>query len=229
MAFIDTLADGEIGDETRAMYDRQSAHYGYVPNYARVFCHRPHVMGLWAQLQNGIRREMDKRRFEIVTFAAAHALRSTLCTVAHGRMLASFIPAEDVLAIARGEAPGSLSPAECAIVAFTRKVARDATSVDAADVARLKEHGLTDGEIFDVAATSAARAFWTKLLDALGVEADAPTRALDAAFSGPLCVGRALDFDSRSVTSSLEIADQPIHHDQDAERKVEAQQHPQPH
>ena len=79
MAFIDTIDDPEIDTEVRAMYDRQQAHYGYVPNYARAFCHRPHVMALWAQLQNGIRREMDKRRFELVTFAAAHALRSTPC------------------------------------------------------------------------------------------------------------------------------------------------------
>ena len=88
MAFIDTIDEPEIDAEVRAMYDRQQAHYGYVPNYARAFCHRPHVMALWAQLQIGIRREMDKRRFELVTFAAAHALRSTPCSIAQARCCA---------------------------------------------------------------------------------------------------------------------------------------------
>jgi uncharacterized peroxidase-related enzyme len=229
MAFIDAPLDTDVNDEVRAMYDRQSSHFGYVPNYARAFCHRPHVMGLWAQLQNGIRREMDKRRFEIVTFAAAQALRSTLCSVAHGRMLASFIPIADVHAIARGEAAESLSPLENAIGEFARKVARDATSVEARDVVELKQLGLTDGEIFDVAATSAARAFWTKLLDALGVEADAATRELDPAITVPLSVGRPLEFDSRLLPKSLEVADQPVHHHENAEGKIEAQQRPQRH
>src|SRR5215470_10591149 len=105
------------------MYERQQAHYGYLPAYARVFCHRPEIMGLWAQLQSGIKKHMDKRRFELVTFAAANALRSTLCSLAHGKVLTEFLPAADVQAIARGEAPQSLTAAEVCMLAFSRKVA----------------------------------------------------------------------------------------------------------
>jgi len=197
MAFIDIIDDQAIDGDVRAMYDRQQAHYGYVPNYARAFCHRPHVMALWAALQNGIRRDMDKRRFELVTFAAAHALRSTPCSIAHGKALSQYIPAEDVLAIGRGETPSSLTPAEAALIAFARKVAVDATAVTAADVQGLKRHGFSDGEIFDSAATSAARAFWAKLLDALGVETDTAVQQLDPKFREALAVGRPLDFESR--------------------------------
>ena len=201
MAFIDTIDDRDIGAEVRAMYERQQSFFGYVPNYARAFCHRPHVMALWAQLQNGIRRDMDKRRFELVTFAAAHALKSTACSIAHGRVLSQFIPADDVLAIGRGETPASLTPAEAAMIDFSRKVAADAKWVTADDVQVLKQHGYSDGEIFDIAATSAARAFWTKVLDALGVEIDDATRRLDREFTEPLAVGRPLEFDSRACDS----------------------------
>jgi len=194
MAFINTIDDRDIDAEVRAMYDRQQAHFGYVPNYARAFCHRPHVMGLWAQLQNGIRRDMDKRRFELVTFAAAHALKSTACSIGHGKVLAQFIPVEDVLAIGRGETPASLTPAEAALIAYARKVAVDATTVTAEDVAGLKRHGFSDGEIFDIAATSAARSFWTKVLESLGVEADAPFHDMDAEFKHTLACGRPLSF-----------------------------------
>ena len=38
------------------MYERQETFWGFVPNYARVFCYRPEIMGLWAQLQVGIKR-----------------------------------------------------------------------------------------------------------------------------------------------------------------------------
>jgi hypothetical protein len=40
-------------------------------------------------------------------------------------------------------------------------------------VQRLRDHGLSDREVLDVVLASAARAFFTKVLDALGVQADA--------------------------------------------------------
>ena len=78
------------------------------------------------------------------------------------------------------------------MLAFSRKVARDASAITASDVGELKQHGFTDAEIFDITATAAARAFWTKVLDALGVEGDPPMRALDREFREALTVGRAI-------------------------------------
>jgi uncharacterized peroxidase-related enzyme len=194
MAFIDIVPTSSISDEVRAMYARQEAHWGFVPNYAKVFCHRPEIMGLWAQLQVGIKRHMTKRRFELVTFVSATTLRSTLCSLAHGRALTEFIPEADVLGLARGESPASLTAAELAMVSFARKVASDASSVDARDVEELKRHGFTDGEVFDISAAAAARAFWTKLVESLGVEAEPPFRTMSSTFKNTLAVGRPLDF-----------------------------------
>jgi alkylhydroperoxidase family enzyme len=135
---------------------------------------------------------MDRRRFELVTFAAANALRSTLCSLAHGERLTEFLSMEDVEAIARGETPKSLSAAEAAMIVFGRKVASDASAVTADDVELLKRHGFTDAEIFDISAAAAARSFWTKILDSLGVEADAPFRAMSPEFRDALTVGRPI-------------------------------------
>jgi len=192
MAFIETIPAAEATGDVKAMYERQFAHYGYVPNYAFVFSHRPEVMRRWAELLSSIKRPMDKRRFELVTFAAAHALKSTLCSLAHGRALTEFIPAADVIAIARGEVPDSLTDAEAAMIKFARKVARDASSVTAGDVARLKRFGFTDAEIFDITATAAGRAFFTKVIESLGVEADAPFHAMDREFTDAMTAGRPL-------------------------------------
>jgi len=193
VAYIETVPSPADNEELRAMYERQQAHYGYLPNYAKVFCYRPEIMGLWAQLQSGIKRHMDRRRYELVTFAAANALRSTLCSLAHGKLLTEFLSVEDVQAIARGEAPHSLSAAEAAMMVFGRKVARDASAVTADDLELLKQHGFTDAEIFDISATAAARAFWTKMLDSLGVEVDAPLRAMSPELRNALTVGRPID------------------------------------
>jgi len=193
MAFIDCIPDAEINADVQAMYARQQSFWGFVPNYARVFSHRPEVMGLWAQLQSGIRRHMDRRRFELVTFAASQALRSTLCSLAHGKALTTWFTEEDVVTMSRGKVPASLSPAEAAMMDFARDVGRDAPSVTAGDVAALRRHGFSDAEIFDIAATAAARAFWTKLVESLGVEAEPSLKEMNGTLQQALVVGRPVD------------------------------------
>jgi uncharacterized peroxidase-related enzyme len=192
MAFIDIIPEADIGDDVRAMYDRQQSFWGFIPNYAKVFCHRPEIMGLWAQLQAGIKSHMDKRRFELITFAASHTLRSTLCSLAHGKALTAFFSKEDIQSMARGASPKSLTDAEAAMMAFSRKVARGAYLVTSADVDELKKHGFTDGEVFDIAAAVGARAFWTNVIEALGVEPEPPFLELENEFRKTLTVGRPI-------------------------------------
>jgi len=206
MPFIETIPDTDISVEVRAMYDRQQAFWGFVPNYARVFCWRPELMGLWAQLQAGIKRNMDKRRFELVTFAAAHTLRSTCCSLAHGRALTQFFSQDDVQLMARGASPASLTAAEAAMMAFARKVARGAFAIVPADVTELKKHGFTDAEVFDITATVAARAFLTNLVEGLGVVPDAPFHELDSEFRDSLVVGRRLPSPESKVRSPTDDA-----------------------
>lgn len=74
MAFINTIPPSRSEGAVREMYERQQAHYGYVPNYTKVFSHRPDVMARWGKLLAEIRRPMDDRMFELATFAAAHEL-----------------------------------------------------------------------------------------------------------------------------------------------------------
>ena len=194
MPFIDTIPARWVTGEAFAMYDRQQKHYGYVPSYATVFSHRPEVMRRWAELLSAIKRPMDKRRFELATFAAAHELKSTLCTLAHGKALLAFFSAADVIALGRGEAPASLTAAEAVLMRFARAVARDASAVTAEDVAELKRHGFSDAEVFDIAATAAGRAFFTKVIESLGVAADAPLEAMEAELRDALTVGRPVEF-----------------------------------
>ena len=194
MAFIDTISASWVTGEAFAMYDRQQKHYGYVPNYATVFSHRPEVMRRWAELLSALKRPMDKRRFELATFAAAHGLRSTLCTLAHGKALLQFFSKEDVIAMGRGELPQSVTAAEAGLMRFARAVARDASSITAEDVAELKGYGFSDAEVFDIVAVVAGRAFFTKVIESLGVAADTPLQAMEGELLEALTVGRPVTF-----------------------------------
>jgi alkylhydroperoxidase/carboxymuconolactone decarboxylase family protein YurZ len=86
---------------------------------------------------------------------------------------------------------GSLDATDRAVMDFAARVAQDASSVTDVHVQRLKEHGLSDAEIADVVFAVAARAFFTKVLDGLGVQADAQLGAtFDPEVRQQVTVGR---------------------------------------
>ncbi|SFU73207.1 carboxymuconolactone decarboxylase family protein [Halomonas korlensis] len=192
MSFIHTTPPEQATGEVRAMYERQQAHFGYLPNYARVFCYRPDIMASWAALLATIRRHIAPRRFELVTLAAAQTLGNSYCALAHGQALTALIGTQDVQAIAEGREPRTLTDAEREMVAFARKVAGYAAEVTESDTERLRAVGFADDEIFDIVAMAAARAFFTKVLDGLGVEADAAYREMPPRLRDALTVGRPI-------------------------------------
>ncbi len=199
MAFINTITPDDATGPTREMYERQQASYGYVPNYAKVFGHRPEVMVRWGRLLAEIRRPMDDRLFELATFAAAYELKNSACSLAHGQQLAKFINEEGVQALVAGETDGIITEAEVAVMAFATKVARDASSINQQDVDTLKSHGYSDAEVFDISTAAAGRSFLTKILDALGVEMDIPAMDMSEAFREALTVGRPISSDAVEV------------------------------
>lgn len=194
MAFIKTIAPADAEGEVRAMYERQQAAWGFVPNYAKAFCYRPEAMARWGRLLAELKRPMDPRRYELVTFAAAYALKHTACSLAHGKALTEFFDEGEVRALALGEESGALTDAEKAMIEFARKVARDASKVTSGDVDVLRSKGFSDAEVFDIAAIAAGRAFFTKVLDSLGVEADSSFLRISKGLRETLTVGRPIDF-----------------------------------
>lgn len=84
---------------------------------------------------------------------------------------------------------------------YARRIAVDASAITADEVRNLKEiHGFSDGEIFDIAAIAASRSFFTKVLDALGTDADMPFMKLDEDLRNCLTVGRPISLEVPECT-----------------------------
>ena len=193
MAFISTVPIDQAAGDVQAMYVQSQRDLGYVSNFAKVFSHRPHVMTAWRGLLASIRGSQDPRRYELATLAAARAMRSSYCMLAHGtRLHQQFYSSNQLQVIARDFAASDLSPADIAMMTFAEKIVRDAAAVTAADIQTLREHGFTDPDIFDIAAAAAARCFFSKLLDALGAEPDASYAQMEAGLRQALVVGRPI-------------------------------------
>jgi uncharacterized peroxidase-related enzyme len=172
--------------------DNNRAPAGHIPNFVTTFASRPDVFEAWKQLNGAIKATMDLRRYELATLAAATALRSSYCSLAHGQVLADkFLSAEEVAALVDSPAP---DPVDRAVMAFARKVALAADTVTQTDVDELLALGLSDDDILDVSLAAAARAFFSKTLDATGTTPDAAFKTqLPASLAEKLSVGRPID------------------------------------
>jgi len=160
-------------------------------NFERAFEPRPEVYAAWRQLNGAIKTGMDLRRYELATLAAARRLRSSYCALAHGSVLLEQF-GEPVREIALDRRNAGLDEVDLAVMDFAERVVDDATSIDDADRQRLRDLGLTDAEIMDVALAAAARCFFSKTLDALGVQPDASYAELAPELREVLVVGRPI-------------------------------------
>jgi uncharacterized peroxidase-related enzyme len=193
MTFVETVPEAKAEGDVAEMYEVDRDAFGFVPNFTRAFSLRPTVYAAWRQLNGAIKANMDLRRYELATVAAARRLRSSYCTLAHGSVLMDrFFEPDAVQAVVADHRTAGLDPVDVAVMDLADKVAHDAGSVDDADVDRLRALGLTDGEIVDVVLVAAARCFFSKALDGLGAEPDAKYSRLDPALRDVLTVGRSI-------------------------------------
>lgn len=194
MTFIETTAITDARGEVEALYQRQQGRLAYLPNYAQVFCHRPRLMQAWAELQAVLKEPMDEKIYWLVSLAAAMAGGSSYCSLAFGSKLVNkYYTVEELSAIIRDGPQNPLTEAERLIVGLARKVSTDATAVTVEDIAALREAGISDAQVFDIVAAAAARGFFSKVPDALGVLADAALGDIGEPLLSLLTVGRAVE------------------------------------
>jgi uncharacterized peroxidase-related enzyme len=193
MTFIEVVPEDKATGATAELYAADRETFGYLPNFTRAFSARPAVYAAWRELNGAIKASMDPRRYELTTVAAARRLRSSYCTLAHGSVLIDkFLDPDTVCALVADHRTAALDSTDVAIMDLAEKIADDATTVQQADIDRLRSLELTDADILDIVLAVAARCFFSKTLDALGVEPDAQYAELDPAVRGALTVGRAI-------------------------------------
>jgi uncharacterized peroxidase-related enzyme len=160
-------------------------------NYERAFAKRPEVYAAWVQLNTAVKAGMDLRRYELATLAAARRLRSSYCSLAHGKVLLEQfrVPVRE---IALDRRAAGLEEVDLAVMDLAERVAEDATSIEEEHLQRLRDLGLSDTEIMDVVLAAAVRCFFSKTLDALGVLPDASYRELEPDVREVLVVGRPI-------------------------------------
>ena len=75
MAHIETVTEAGAAGKLKELYEADRQANGYVPNYAQAMSLNPDAIAAWRQLSQAIRSKMRLRRYELVTFATALALK----------------------------------------------------------------------------------------------------------------------------------------------------------
>ena len=75
MSFIQSVPEPDATGKLRELYETERANRGYVPNHVKALSLRPEAIEAWQRLISVIRAPMEVRRYELITIAAAAALR----------------------------------------------------------------------------------------------------------------------------------------------------------
>ncbi|MDX1455770.1 MAG: carboxymuconolactone decarboxylase family protein [Gammaproteobacteria bacterium] len=194
MPFIDFVGPDSTDPAVRDYYAAVTGEDGNISNMFPPHAHEPSIFHAWNGLLGAIREQLDLRRYELATLAAAKELRSSYCMLAHGSVLLEKFYSEEALqAILADHHRAGLAAADVALMDFATKVARDATAITQADIDAMKTSGHSDREIYLFSAAAAARSFITKLVDALGVQPDGKYLAMPESLRKQLVVGRPID------------------------------------
>src|SRR3954464_1196939 len=124
MTFIETVPEDRAAGATAAMYETDRQAFGFLPNFTRAFSHRPGVYAAWRQLNGAVKANMELRRYELATLAAARRLRSSYCALAHGAVIVdnAFLEADAVRAAAADHRTAGLDAVDVAVMDLADKV-----------------------------------------------------------------------------------------------------------
>lgn len=189
MTILRMTPEAEATGLIAEIYEDDWHSLGYVPSHTKAMSLNPEAFLAWESLTKAISSSLGLRRYELVTLAAAQAIGSSHCRLAHGKKTLKIIGEEQLHAIAKDFHNAGLSEAEVAMMDYAVKLSTDVTTMTDADAQRLRDVGFNDREIVDITMAAAARNFFSRALLAMGVELDVPegiSEELQSALLAPL-------------------------------------------
>ncbi|BDI23521.1 carboxymuconolactone decarboxylase family protein [Herbiconiux sp. L3-i23] len=172
MAIIETVPEGEATGRVAEFYGEDVRDQGFVAAHTRVLSLNPSAHAAFDELIAAIREQMDPRRYELVTLAAALGTGSVHCRLAHGRKALPLFDHRQLVRIARDYHDAGLSDAEVAMMEYAERAGRESAAMTEDDSARLRDAGFTDREIVDITLAAAARNYYSRAIQALAIELD---------------------------------------------------------
>ena len=173
MTRIKTLNEDEVAGPLRQMYEADLARLGFVMEATRALSLKPDVAQAFETFTAAVKQAsaLTPQERRLISLLVADRLGSTYCVLVYAidveRDLGGL---ERVLAVLHDYHDAGLSQREVAILDYA--VAAATGHPTEQHIQRLRENGLDDGAILDIAVWANLRAFRSRIYEALGVQTD---------------------------------------------------------
>ncbi|HEX4443937.1 MAG TPA: peroxidase-related enzyme [Galbitalea sp.] len=174
MSIVKTVDVADATGEVAKLYEEDLQEIGYVPSHTKMMAMNPAAVRAFEGLMRTIAFPLGKRSYELVTLAAARAIGSQSCLLAHGKKSLGLFPEADLIRIAEDYRDAGLTDAEVAMMDYAAKLSMDSSTMTDADSQRLRDVGFSDADIVNITLAAAARNYYSRALHALAVEVDVP-------------------------------------------------------
>lgn len=190
--YVKTIGPDEATDEIAALYEAEIAASGRVMEATRCWSARPDMLIPVEDLIHRIRDgfSLGLLDFRLVTFVAARFVPSSYCSHVHFRSLSGMIGRDRALAVRRDYRKAGLTERQVEMLAYAEQISRDASKITEADIARLRDVGLSDLNIADIALAAAFRSFMSRYFDAVGANVEDDFLDDDPEVRDEMAVGR---------------------------------------
>jgi uncharacterized peroxidase-related enzyme len=159
-----------LPDDIRARIQEVQDKAGFVPNVFLVLARRPEEFRAFFAYHDALMLKdggLTKGEREMIVVATSAANQCHYCVIAHGALLRIYekrpLIADQVAVNYR---KADLAPRQRAMLDFAMKVALRAHEIDDTDHARLREHGFSDEDAWDIAAIAAFFAMSNRIANA---------------------------------------------------------------
>lgn len=164
--------EAELPDRLQGLFAKARETIGFVPNVFRSYSYRPERLSAWFAHYKQLHEpteHLDAADREMIAVVVSAYNRCTYCIVAHGHALAEAL-GDRVLAdyIATNWRHAGLDERRHAICEYAEKLTARPNEATEADLQRLREVGLSDHEVWDVAEIAAMYNFTNRMALALG-------------------------------------------------------------
>lgn len=149
----------DLPDDIRTRITEVQAKAGFIPNVFLALAHRPAEFRAFFDYHDALMLKdsgLSKADREMIVVATSAANDCHYCVIAHGAILRIYAKnplIADQVAVNYRKA--DITPRQRAMLDFALKIALRAQEIEEADHARLREHGFSNEDIWDIGAISA--------------------------------------------------------------------------
>jgi len=162
-----------LPEDIRARILKVQEKSGFVPNVFLTLAHRPDEFRAFFAYHDALMDKesgLTKAEREMIVVATSGANECQYCVVAHGAILR--VRAKDPLVadqVAINYRKADITPRQRAMLDFAMQVALDSQTIGDADFERLRGHGFSDEDIWDVGAIAAFFALSNRMANMIGM------------------------------------------------------------